>query len=189
MAIAIGAVLTTKYRQGHPRERPGRRHQVDGRRGTAEPPVHLPRSFGRDDEDRDVEQRAVERVAAGCRLVERRLGQPARGGHDHARVRPPQDEGRDVHDVRHGHVRAAGDGEVDLERRCQRGEDDEEQERGDRRQRRAGHERGERDGAGHDDADRVPAGSRRKIPKHSRISIHTGGVDTNQTSVLYRCFT
>ena len=38
----------------------------------------------------------------------------------------------------------------------------------------ARHQRGKGDGAEDDDADRVPAGSRWKIPKHSHISIHRG---------------
>ena len=88
-----------EIREGHPGQRPRQRDQIECRRRAAEPCVHLTRRFSRQDEDRDVEQRAIERVPVGGRLVERRLGQAAGGADNHPGVRPAQDERGDVHDV------------------------------------------------------------------------------------------
>ena len=59
--------------------------------------------------------------------VQRRLAPAAGGADDHRRVRPAQDQRRDVDDVRHRHVRAAGDRELDLEGRRQRRQQDQEE--------------------------------------------------------------
>ena len=77
-------------------------------------------------------------------------------------------QGRDVDDVRHRDVGAAGDRELDLEGRRQGGEGDEEDERRDRREHRALDERREDHDAECDDREDVPAGTRRELPKQVR---------------------
>ena len=163
----------------------GQRHDQRGRLGVgraAEAHEDLAGRLHGQHQHRHVEQRAVHRVRRP--RVQRRLAPAAGGADDHRRVRPAQDQRGDVDDVRHRHVRAAGDRELDLEGRGQRREQDEEEQRDDRRERGARNERGERQRAQRDDRDDVPAAAGRQIPEQNAVSI---ALDNVQTSVLYIC--
>ena len=99
----------------------GERH--DERRGigvgpAAEPLEHLAGRLHGEHQDRHVEQRAERRVRRP--RVQRRLTPSAGGANDHRRVRAAENQRRDVDDVRHRHVRAAGDRKLHLEGRGQR---------------------------------------------------------------------
>ena len=147
----------------------GERHDDDpqvGRRRAAQPLVHLTGGLDGQHQHRHVEQRAVRgRPRSG---VQRRLAPAAGGADDHRGVRPAQDQRRDVDDVGHRHVRAAGDRQVDLEGRRQRRQQDQEEQREDRGERGARQEHHERDGTERDDREDVPAGAGRQISEQTR---------------------
>jgi len=102
--------------QRHAGERLDQCHR--GRGGcAAEPDEHLAGDLRRQRQNRHVEQRAIERPAL---RVDRGLAQAARGGDDHRRMRPAQDQRGHDDDRGDRHVRAAGNLKLDLERRGDR---------------------------------------------------------------------
>src|SRR6185436_13264061 len=154
--------------EGHAGERHDQRRRLRVWRA-AQPDEHLSGGLRGQQQDRHVEQRPIERIRRP--RIDRRLAPAAGGGDDHRRVRPAQDQRRDVDDVRHRHVGAAGNRKLNLERGGERRQQDQEDERQHRRELRARDQREKREHAERDDEKDVPARARRKIPEQNPTSI------------------
>ena len=150
-----------EIRDRHAEERQRRRESQ--LRRAPEPLIDLARGLNGQDETGHVEERSVRRIPLA--RAEDCLAPAARRADDHRRVRTTQDQREDVDDVRHRHVRAASDRELNLECRCQRRQDGEGREGKNGRELGARQQQDERRGAAGDDRNDVPACARRQVPE------------------------